>query len=126
MGTFDLKLLRSTEVEYIAREGYGIVTMLQLSCAIVRAAHLGKLQNLDFSFDKRHSTTLYDWPTSSDVLKEVAALEEILLSTPSKPTLTINIPSLTHKHAELILETARKLFPRVDQAGLLFMTPTRE
>ena len=103
-----------------------MMSMLQSICDIVQATHLGGLQNMDFYFDQPSPTALYNWPASPDVLKKAAILEDILLSTPSKPKITIDIPSLKHQHAESIFETARKLFPHVDQAGALFVSPTRE
>ena len=103
-----------------------IVSMLQCGCDIVRTAHLGKLQEISFRFTKEGSLDLHAWDTDSAILKEVASLEKVVVSTPSKPKITIKIPNLKAWHAESIFKTACMLFPRVDQEGNLFMSPTRE
>ena len=99
--------------------------MLQFGCDIVRATHQGKLQKICFHFDQKASLDLYAWNTTPAVSEKVASLEEVVISTSSKPDVTINIPSLKPRHAESIFETARRLFPRVDEEKNIFMSPTR-
>ena len=94
--------------------------MLQFGCDIVKATHQGKLQEICFHFNQQASLNLYGWNTL-----KVASLEELVISTPSKPKVTIKIPSLKPRHAESIFETARRLFPRVDEEKNIFMSPTR-
>ncbi|KAI0698653.1 hypothetical protein C8Q76DRAFT_242682 [Earliella scabrosa] len=101
-----------------------IVFMLQYGCDIVRTTRSGKLQEICFHFEELASLNLYVWNTNPAVSEKVASLEEVIISTPSKPKVTINIPSLKPRHAESIIETAQRLFPRVDQGGNLFMSPT--
>ena len=102
------------------------IAMLQFACDIVRTTHLGKLQEICFHFTEQTSLDLYDWYTKPTVSEKVASLEEVVISTSSKTKITFNIPSLKPLHADTIFETARRLFPRVDQGGNLFMSPTGE
>ena len=102
------------------------VCMLQFGCDLVRTTYLGKLQGICFHFNEGSSLELQSWNTEPAVLAKIASLEEVIISAPSKPKITINIPSLKLKYAESIFETARRLFPCVDQGGNLFISPTRE
>ena len=103
-----------------------IVFMLQYGCDIVRTTHSGKLQEICFHFEELASLNLYAWHREPDVLEKVSSLEKVIISAPSKPKITINIPSLKLQYAESIFETARRLFPRIDQGRNLFMSSTRE
>ncbi|KAI0698665.1 hypothetical protein C8Q76DRAFT_861861 [Earliella scabrosa] len=100
------------------------VSTLQFGCDLVRTTRLGKLQGICFHFNEESSLDLYAWNREPAVLEKIASLEEVIISAPSKPKVTINIPSLKLQYAESIFKTAHRLFPRVDQGGNLFMSPT--
>ena len=102
------------------------VFVLQFGCDLVMTTSLGKLQKISFHFNKEASLDLYAWNREPAVLQKVASLEEVVVSTPSKPKVTIKIPNLEVWYAESIIKIARGLFPRVDQGGNLFMSLTRE
>ena len=130
MSVLDLKQLRTVELQSrvapVAQQNIDeIVSMLQFGCDIVRATH-GKLHEIRFHFSGQASLNLYDWDAEAAISEKVASLEEAILSTPSKPKVTISIPSLKPMHVTSIPGTARRLFSRINEAGKLFMSPTRE
>ena len=86
----------------------------------------GRLQNVLLQFVGPAAYLLHTWITSYAAVEKIARLDQVLHSVPSQPTVTIKIPSLKHNHAQQLFDDVHVLFPCLEEAGKLSISPTSE